>query len=230
MAKKNKTEDDILVDVGEVYSKTERFVDQNRSSLTMAVGVLAALILGFVGYEFFIQGPAEAEAESAAWKAENYFEIDSINLAQLGDGYYGGLEEVMLDHEGTAAGQRAAYRMGIILRDAGDYEGAIEAFQKVDVNDNVIQVLATGNVGDCYVELTDYEAAAVAFDEAVDLASSSLAEDVLAPMFLYKGALVQIELGNYGAAKTMLDRIVNDYPKSQQNNASEALAASLSEG
>ena len=34
----------------------------------------------------------------------------------LGDGYAAGLEEVMADHEGTAAGQRAAYRMGIYYR------------------------------------------------------------------------------------------------------------------
>ena len=49
-------------------------------------------------------------------------------------------------------------------------------------------------------------------------------------MFLYKGALVEIELGNNAQAKKHLDRIVEDYPTSQQNNASEALAASLAEG
>ena len=55
-----------------------------------------------------------------------------------------------------------------------------------------------------------------------------MAEDVLAPMFLYKGALVEIELGNNAQAKH-LDRIVEDYPTSQQNNASSA-CTSLAEG
>ena len=230
MAKKTKPEDDTLLDVGEVYTKTERFVDENRSTLTYGVGGLAVLILAVIGYQSFVVGPAEAAAETDAWRAENYFEMDSMSLAALGDGYSAGLEEVMADHEGTAAGQRAAYRMGIYYRDAGDFEGAIAAFEEVNVGDDVVQVLAAGNIGDCYVELADYESAQAAFNNAISLAISSMAEDVLAPMFLYKGALVEIELGNNAQAKKHLDRIVEDYPTSQQNNASEALAASLAEG
>ena len=230
MAKKTKPEDDTLLDVGEVYTKTERFVDENRSTLTYGVGGLAVLILAVIGYQSFVVGPAEAAAETDAWRAENYFEMDSMSLAALGDGYSAGLEEVMADHEGTAVGQRAAYRMGIYYRDAGDFEGAIAAFEEVNVGDDVVQVLTAGNIGDCYVELADYESAQAAFNNAISLAISSMAEDVLAPMFLYKGALVEIELGNNAQAKKHLDRIVEDYPTSQQNNASEALAASLAEG
>ena len=230
MAKKTKPEDDTLLDVGEVYTKTERFVDENRRTLTYGVGGLAVLILAVIGYQSFVVGPAEAAAETDAWRAENYFEMDSMSLAALGDGYSAGLEEVMADHEGTAVGQRAAYRMGIYYRDAGDFEGAIAAFEEVNVGDDVVQVLAAGNIGDCYVELADYESAQAAFNNAISLATSSMAEDVLAPMFLYKGALVEIELGNNAQAKKHLDRIVEDYPTSQQNNASEALAASLAEG
>ena len=130
MAKKTKPEDDTLLDVGEVYTKTERFVDENRSNLTYGVGGLAVLILAVIGYQSFVVAPAEASAEVDAWRAENYFEMDSMSLAALGDGYAAGLEEVMADHEGTAVGQRAAYRMGIYYRDAGDFEGAIAAFLK----------------------------------------------------------------------------------------------------
>ena len=43
MAKKTKPEDDTLLDVGEVYTKTERFVDENRSALTYGIGGLAVL-------------------------------------------------------------------------------------------------------------------------------------------------------------------------------------------
>lgn len=229
MAKKTKPEDDTLLDVGEVYTKTERFVDENRNTLTYGVGGLAVLILAVIGYQSFIVGPAEAAAESDTWRSENYFEMDSLSLAALGDGYSAGLEEIMADYDGTPAGQRAAYRMGIYYRDAGDFEAAIDAFEQVDVNDDVVQVLAAGNIGDCFVELADFDGAQGAFEQAISLASSSLAEDVLAPMFLYKGALVEIELGNASQAKKYLDRIVEDYSTSQQKNASEALAASLAE-
>ena len=167
MAKKTKPEDDTLLDVGEVYTKTERFVDENRQTLTYGVGGLAVLILAVIGYQSFIVRPAEATAETEIWRSENYFEMDSLSLAAFGDGYAAGLEEVMMDHAGTPAAQRAAYRMGIYHRDAGDFDAAIAAFEEVNVNDDVVQVLAAGNIGDCYVELADYEAAADAFDRAI---------------------------------------------------------------
>ena len=46
-------------------------------------------------------------------------------------------------------------------------------------------------------------------------------------MYMYKVALVEIELGNNDAAKSRLDNIVSEYHKSQQKNGAEALAASL---
>ena len=227
MAKKTKPEDDTLLDVGEAYTKTEKFVDENRSSLTYGIGGVAVLIVAVLAYQSFIAAPAEAQAEENSWRAESYFEMDSTDLAAYGDGFAAGLEEVMNDNSGTAAGARASYRMGIVHRDAGSFQDAIVAFEQAEMNDDVIAILASGNIGDCQVELGDYDAAKSAFDKAISSATSSLAEAVLAPMFMYKVALVEIELGNNGAAKNRLDEIVSEYPKSQQKNGAEALAASL---
>ena len=227
MAKKTKPEDDTLLNVGEAYTKTEKFVDENRSSLTYGIGGVAALIVAVLAYQSFITAPAEAQAEESSWKAESYFEMDSVDLAAYGDGFAAGLEEVMNDNSGTAAGARASYRMGIVHRDAGAFEDAIAAFEQADVNDDVIATLALGNIGDCQVEMEDYDAAKSAFDKAISGASSSLAEAVLAPMYLYKAALVEIELGNNAAAKSHLDRTVSNYPKSQQKNGATALTASI---
>jgi TolA-binding protein len=43
-------------------------------------------------------------------------------------------------------------------------------------------------------------------------------------MFMYKVALVEIELGNNGAAKNRLDEIVSEYPKSQQKKWSGSIS------
>ena len=227
MAKKNQTEEPNLLNVDEVYTKTEQFVDKNRSALTYGIGGLAALILGVLAYQSFVVTPAENGAEEAAWKAESYFEMDSLDLAAYGDGYEAGLEEIMTSEEGTSAGTRAAYRMGIFHRDAGAFDEAIAAFEQVDFSDQVIQVLSSGNIGDCYVELGDLNAALNHFEKAASLASSGLAESVLTPMFLYKAAIVQIELGEKSDAKKKLNRIVEDYPKSQQFKTAKGLASTL---
>ena len=69
MAKKTKPEDDTLLDVGEAYTKTEKFVDENRSSLTYGIGGVAALIIAVLAYQSFIVVPAEAQAEENSWRA-----------------------------------------------------------------------------------------------------------------------------------------------------------------
>ncbi len=230
MAKKNQTDEPNLLNVDEVYTKTEQFVDKNRTSLTVGTGGLVALILGVLAYQSFVVAPAESGAEEAAWRAEAYFEMDSLDLAAFGDGYEAGLEEIMLNESGTSAGTRAAYRMGIYHRDAGAFEEAIAAFENVDFSDEVVRVLSTGNIGDCYVELGNYDAAIGQFEKAASYASSGLSETVLAPMFLYKGAIVNIELGDISSAETKLNRIVNDYPQSQQFNSAKGLVSSLAKG
>jgi tetratricopeptide (TPR) repeat protein len=227
MAKKTKPQDDTLLDVGEAYTKTEKFVDENRSSLTYGIGGVAVLIVAVLAYQSFIAAPAEAQAEETSWRAESYFEMDSVDLAAYGDGFAAGLEEVMNDQSGTAAASRAAYRMGIVHRDAGAFEEAIAAFEQAEASDDVIAVLAVGNIGDCQVELENYAAAKSAFESAISGSEAGMAEAILAPMFLYKAALVEIELNSNSTAKSYLDRIVNDYPKSQQKSGAEAMAASL---
>ena len=141
MANKKATEENII-NVDEVYTKTEQFVDKNRKPLTYGLSAVALVVLVFAGYEYLIQAPANAKAENAMFQAEHYFSKDSVELAQYGDGFSAGLEEIMNDHSGTYAASRAAYLIGIANRDAGLFEEAIEAFEKVSLNDDVIKPFA----------------------------------------------------------------------------------------
>ena len=97
MAKKKAKEENII-NVDEVYTKTEQFVDKNRNGLTYGLGGIAIVVLAFAGYEYLVQAPANANAEAAIFPAEHYFSKDSIELAQYGDGFSAGLEEIMDDH------------------------------------------------------------------------------------------------------------------------------------
>ena len=150
------------------------------------------------------------------------------DLAALGDGYAAGLEEVMADHEGTAAGQRA--------RTAWAFTTATPAISKapslveeINVGDDVVQVLAAGNIGDCYVELADYESAQAAFNNAISLATSSMAEDVLAPMFLYKVHSLKSSWATTPKPKAPRPHR-GRLPHQPTEQRLEALAASLAEG
>lgn len=211
----------------DLSGKTEQFIENNSRNLMMAIGAVAVLIVGVVGYGKFVSEPAETGANEDAWRAEQYFMMDSVDLALNGDGLYPGLYDIIDDHDGTRAAARARYELGTILRNEGDFAGAIEAFEEAGLKDDVLSVLAQINIGDCEVELGNYSAAASAFGRAVSKGRSSSGEDFLAPIALYKGALVDLELGENGAAKGKLRRIVEDYPSSNLKATAEGLAATL---
>ena len=226
MAKKSNQED-VIVNVDELYSKSEQFVDKNRKQLTMGLGGAAAIILVVIGYSSLVVAPKNTAAEEAAFMAEHYFAKDSSDLAMFGDGLNAGLEEIMNDYSGTPAAARAAFEMGIMHRDAADFEAAVEAFNHAGFNDDVFGPLTDANIGDCLVELGDLEGAEEHFASAASRAASGLAAKALSPMCSYKQALVLLELGEDDKARDVLEDLAEDFPNSTYASNATGLAASL---
>ena len=226
MAKKS-NQDDILVDVDELYSKSEQFVDKNRKQLTLGLGGAAAVILLVIGYTSLVVAPKNMAAEEAAFMAEHYFAKDSADLAMLGDGLNAGLEEILSDHSGTPAAARAAFELGIMHRDAARFDEAVEAFNQAGFSDDVFGPLVDANIGDCLVELGDLEGAESHFASAASAAASGLAAKALSPMCSYKRALVLLELGDEDKARKVLKDLAEDFPNSTYAANATGLAASL---
>ena len=226
MAKKTNQEETI-VNVDELYSKSEQFVDQNRKQLTLGLGGAASLILIVIGYSSLVVAPKNTAAEEASFMAEHYFAKDSADLAMLGDGLNAGLEEILSDHSGTPAAARAAFELGIMHRDAARFYEAVEAFNQAGFSDDVFGPLTDANIGDCLVELGDLEGAEGHFASAASAAASGLAAKALSPMCSYKRALVLIELGNEDKARGVLEGLAEDFPNSTYAANAIGLAASL---
>ena len=226
MAKKTNQEETI-VNVDELYSKSEQFVDKNRKQLTLGLGGAAALILIVIGYSSLVVAPKNTAAEEAAFMAEHYFAKDSADLAMLGDGLNAGLEEILSDHSGTPAAARAAFELGIMHRDAARFDEAVDAFNQAGFSDDVFGPLTDANIGDCLVELGDLEGAEGHFASAASRAASGLAAKALSPMCSYKRALVLIELGNEDKARGVLEDLAEDFPNSTYAANAIGLAASL---
>lgn len=216
MAKKNATEDTI-VDVQEVYTKTEVFVDKNRRALTIGLGVVALAVIGFFAYQKLLVEPKVAEAQENIWMAQMYLEQDSLDLALNGDGLNMGFEEVAEEFSGTQTGLLANYYIGIIKRDQALYDEAIPYFETASkLKDNTIGVLAMGNVGDMYAETGDVTTAAKWMEKAAKRASATSSEDFTAPYLLYKAGVLNIELEDYNKAQSLFSTIVDDYPTSAE--------------
>ncbi|MFC2152805.1 tetratricopeptide repeat protein, partial [Bacteroidota bacterium] len=85
-SKKKETQQDQFESVENALSKTEHYIEENQKSLTIIVIVIIIIVGGYLGYNRFVMTPKENEAKSQMWMAEQYFELDSFNLALNGDG------------------------------------------------------------------------------------------------------------------------------------------------
>ena len=226
MASKDKKEETI-VDVQGLYTRTEKFVDQNRKVLSIGLGAIAVAVAGVFAYIYLVRNPKQEEAANAIWRAQQYFELDSLNLAMNGNGSDLGFEDIASDFSGTPSGRLAEYYLGVIYRDRGEYETALDHFKNADFNDNAIGVIAMGNVGDMYIELGQQEEGAKWLEKAARKASASKARRFLAPVFLLKASKVYMELGNDKKAHSMLKEIKDDYTGVAAVNAEVAEATKL---
>jgi tetratricopeptide (TPR) repeat protein len=219
MAKK---EDENLIDVGKVYSKSEEFVDNNKKPIMIAVVVLIVAVAGFLGYSNYLDGQ-NAEAAESIWKAEYYFEIDSLDKAIVGDGQYFGFEYIAENYGQTKTGNLANYYLGIIYKEKGDYDLALEYLKDANVKDEIIGAIALGNIGDIYIDLGDYQEALKYFNKAISHSNNSFT----APIYLNKAALTYTALENYKKAADFYQKIVDDYPKSPEAREVKKILASV---
>ncbi|MEO0404321.1 MAG: tetratricopeptide repeat protein [Bacteroidota bacterium] len=226
MAKKTNQEETI-VDVQEVFSKTELFIDKNRSKLAIVIGALVLVVLGVIAYKQFVVNPKESKAQEAVWKAEQYASMDSLDLALDGDGLYDGFVQVAREHAGTKAASRANFYLGTISRDREEFDAAIDYFKKVEFKDDVIGPMASGNIGDCLVESGKVGEAIPYFEEAAMKAMNGKGAGFVAPLYLHKAAIANMDQGNNDKAEKHFRTIVDNYPEAQNINDAKKYLAML---
>ncbi|MBP9080276.1 MAG: tetratricopeptide repeat protein [Flavobacteriales bacterium] len=198
------------LNIGELYTKSELFLEKNKTAITVAVVAVLAIVGGLLGYRKFISEPRAKEAQEMIWKAQYYFEIDSLDKALNGDGNYLGFASVAEQYGSTSTGNLAKFYMAVIFHQKGEYETALQYYKEADLGDDVLRVMAVGNQGDVLVELGKPAEAAAQFMQAADLVKS----DYTTPMFLMKAGIVYQQQNDWKNAARCFGRIVSDFPNS----------------
>jgi tetratricopeptide (TPR) repeat protein len=214
MAKKTDKTEDRIVAVEEAFSKTEQFIETNQKIILIVVGSIIVIVLGFFGFKRFYLAPKEKEAQGQMFMAEKYFELDSLNKALNGDGNYLGFLDIIDQYGITKSADLAHYYAGICYLKKGDYENAIKQLKKFSADDAMVQPMATGAIGDAYMELKETEKALDYYLKAADQSKN----DLTTPMLLMKAGWVYEELGKYDKALEIYKRVKNDFPRSDEGN------------
>ncbi|MEM9024434.1 MAG: hypothetical protein AAGB22_11865, partial [Bacteroidota bacterium] len=135
MAKKK---EEVIIDVEEGYSKLEHFINQNQKSLTIIFGGIVLVIAISLGWTNFYLAPLEEEAKEEVWKAQEYFGLDSFQLALNGDGQYMGFLEIIDNYGATSTANLAQYYAGVSFLRLGNNPAALELLGDFHSNDILV--------------------------------------------------------------------------------------------
>ncbi|MCU0421722.1 MAG: tetratricopeptide repeat protein [Bacteroidia bacterium] len=211
--------------------KVEDFYQKNKKNINIILITIIAVVGGYIGVKKFYFEPLEFEAQNEIFKAQQLFEKDSFALALKGDEKKGikGFEAIADEYGSTKAGNLAHYYAGICNLRTGNFAAAIEMLEGFSTNNDLVGPLATGLLGDAYVESGDIEKGAGLYMKAARMNKNKLT----APVFYKKAGIAYEELKNYDDALSAYTVIKNDYPEAQENSDIEkyiARVTSLKEG
>src|SRR5690606_14688459 len=161
------------------------------------------------------------EAMNLMWKAEYWFEIDSLEKALTGNESYYGFEYIADEYSNTKAGDLASYYAGVIYLKNGDYQTALHHLGNADIDDAIVGAMAKGSKGDAFVQLGNYDKAISAYNDAIKHSKNSLTT----PMYLKKQGLVYEDQGKFKEALDNYKRIKDDFPTSNEARSIDSYIA-----
>ena len=212
MSAKENTSEEPIVDVIEAYSKTEKYIEENQQSLTIIVGIIVMIIGGYLAYQKMYIEPMETEAQSQMFMAEKYLSMDSVNLAINGDGNYLGFLDIVDEYGITKSGNLANYYLGICYLKQGQYEDAIESLSSFDGKDEMLGAIATGAIGDAYMELGNTDNAISYYKDAASHSNN----EFTTPIYLMKVAGAYESIEDYDKAVAVYQDIKTNFGKTKE--------------
>lgn len=215
--------DEPVINVEEAFSKTELYIENNKKSLSIIATVIVALVGGYFAYKYWYVAGEEMKARAEMFKAEAFFEQDSLDLAINGDVKTGalGFTQIADDYGITPSGNLAEYYLGISYLKKGQYEEAITHLESFNSKDQIVAPIATGAIGDAKMELGNVDEAITYYIKAAEQSNNKFTT----PIFLKKAAFANEQKGDYADAVKLYERIKNEFNESQEGRDIEKYIA-----
>jgi len=227
--KKDHSELEIEKTLVETTHKVEDFYHKNKKQITYALIALLVIIGGYVAYNKLYVEPMEAEAQKEIFRAQQLFEMDSFNLALKGTDKFKGFEDIAHEYGASKVGNLAHYYAGICFLRTGKFQEAIDQLEDFKSDNKLVAPLATGAIGDAYVELNDLEKGVKYYMKAAKMSKN----DLTSPVFYKKAGMVYEEKKEYGDAVDVYTIIKKDFSNSKEAQDIDkyiAKASALKEG
>ncbi|MDY6122645.1 MAG: anaphase-promoting protein [Porphyromonas sp.] len=202
---KNESQNDNVI--GEIASKSERYVEKNISKILVVVLALIAIVAGIFAYVQFVKKPKAEKAAAEMYLAEDAFMRENDSLALHGMADKSGLLEIVEKYSSTPSGNVAHAYIGIIYYDMGKYQEALDELSKFSSSEKLVSPSVERLKGDCYVQLDKPQDAINSFEKAAKLANN----EVVSPLCLIKAGHVYESLKDYANALKSYQRVRDGY-------------------
>ncbi len=211
---------EVFKTLDEGASKTEAWVEKNQKYILGVVGTIVVCVMGYFGYQQWIQSPKEIEAKNEMFQAQEYYELaltapakDSLYNLSLngGEGKYGFLD-IIDNYGGTDAGNLSRYYAGMAYLNLKNYSEAINQLDDYVGEDEMTGPLAKGAIGDAFVQLNQNDDALKYYVEAATMRTN----DVTTPRFLLKAGVTSLNIGKADEALKHFQAITDNYPTSAE--------------
>ena len=200
-------------------SKTQVWVEKNQNKILTLVGVVVIVLASYYAYTNFVIEPNEINAANEIYFSQQKYEEaltsenDSIfDIALNGENDNLGFIELADRFSGTKAGNLANYYMGMIYLKKNDYQNAIKYLSNFKSNDIMLSSISVGSIGDAFSELNQYEEAYEFYTKAHEVSENNYTT----PIYLFKSAIVALELGKFSSAFDNFTKIKFEYSESLQ--------------
>ena len=164
-----------------VVDRAKDFWGRNSKIILIASAAVIILCGGYLAYKYLVKAPKEEKAIEAMFKAEEYYRVDSLNMALNGDGINAGFLKVIKNYGGTRAGNLAKFYAGDIYLKQGNYSNAVKYLKDFSTDAKQVQARGYKLLGDAYAEqgknsdaLSNYKKAAHHFEKDEENSSEYL--------------------------------------------------------
>ncbi len=212
---------EVFASLDEGANKTEEWFEKNQKGIIGAIVVILLCALAYLAYTRFYLEPKIEEAANELVQAQESFTtaLESTNTAVKDSLYMVALEgkngkygllDIADNYGSTPSGNLANYYAGMSYLAIKDYQKAIAHLQDFSSDNVILAPLAQGAIGDAFMQLDQPDEALGYYEKA----ASTSTNDFTTPRFLFKAGVAAIELGKTDAAVKYLNRVKDEFPKS----------------
>lgn len=188
--------------------EAQRLRNEKYKRLAMWTGAGILVIVGLVFiWIFAVIKPGQNAAAQAKAQADITLEQGNDSLALV---QYSAAAD-----KGYAAGKLAAVEAGNLLYAKGQWQKALDMYDRAELSDNIVRPGVLAKKGDCLVNLKKYDEALTMYRQAESAADDN---PQLVPYFIVKQAVVLHEQKKYKEEYEAYTRVANDYPQYAPSN------------